>query len=70
MQSTEMEMAGVFFVPNNGHVEWAIADLAQMQTGTIINGILVIRKDDEPNEYMEGTIEVQEHGIEFTEIGD
>jgi len=67
MQATEMEMAGVFFAPHNGHVEWAIADLAQMQVGTMMNGILIIRKDDEPNEYMEGTIEVQAHGIEFTE---
>jgi hypothetical protein len=67
---TEMETAGVSFVPNNGHVEWAMSDLAQMETGTTINGILVIRKNGEPNEYMEGTINVQEHGIEFVEIGE
>lgn len=68
METIQMEMAGVFFVPNNGHVEWALADLAQMNVGTIINGTLVVRKDDEPTEYMNGTIEVLEHGIEFQEV--
>ena len=67
MQTMEMEMAGVFFVPNNGHIEWAIEDLTQMKIGTLINGTLVIRKDTEPTEYINGTIEVHDDGIEFNE---
>lgn len=68
METLEMEMAGVFFAPNNGHIEWALSDLAQMKVGTTINGVLVIRKNDEATEYMNGTIEVFDHGIEFLEI--
>lgn len=61
-----MEMAGVFFVMNDG-IEWEMADLVQMNVGTMLTGTLVIRKNDEPTEYINGTIEVHDYGIEFLE---
>lgn len=67
MENIEMEMAGIFFVPNNGHVEWALDDVAQMKVGTMVRGVLVIRKDGEPTEYLDGQIDVEAEGLRFTE---
>lgn len=62
-----METAKVTFTPSGTMDEFAMDDLAHMTIGTKISGLLVIRKDGQENEYLEGEIQVQDEGIWFLE---
>ena len=62
-----VETARVTFTPAGTMNEFAMDDLAHMTIGTKISGLLVIRKDGQENEYLEGEIEVQDEGILFLE---
>ncbi len=62
-----METARVTFTPAGTMQEFAMDDLAHMTIGTKISGLLVIRKDGQDNEYLEGEIEVQDERILFLE---